>query len=116
MPLYRLSEMAPEALTELTLRRFINGSNMTLAQFTFKRGARVARHSHVNEQFSIVINGKLRFVVGSETYVASSGDVVHIPPNIPHEVEALEDSIVIDVYSPVREDWLRGEDKYLRGR
>ncbi|WP_243680533.1 cupin domain-containing protein [Vulcanisaeta souniana] len=62
-----------------------------------------------------MISGKLRFVVNNETYIAGSGDVVYIPPNAVHGVEALEDSLIVDVYSPIRDDWLRGgEDKYLR--
>lgn len=114
MPLYRLNQVEGERLNELITRKYINGDKMTIAYFTFKRGARVRRHMHINEQFSIVITGKLRFRVGDEEYLAEAGDVIHIPPNVEHEVEALEDSVVIDAYSPIREDWLRGEDKYLR--
>jgi len=114
MPLYRLGSIEGEAVNELTTRKYINGERVTIAHFTFKKGARVRRHSHINEQFSIVLTGRLRFRVGDEEYVANDGDVVYIPPNVEHEVEVLEDSIIIDVYSPIREDWLRGEDKYLR--
>lgn len=114
MPLYRLGSIKGEEVNPLTIRRYINGERMTLAQFMFKRGAKVRKHAHTNEQFSIVLTGRLRFRINNEEYIAEAGDVVHVPPNIEHEVEALEDSTVIDVYSPIREDWIRGEDKYLR--
>ncbi|WP_291767897.1 cupin domain-containing protein [Caldivirga sp. UBA161] len=114
MPLYRLGNMRGEEVNPLTIRRYINGERMTLAQFMFKRGAKVRRHAHINEQFSIILTGRLRFRINNEEYIAEAGDVVHIPSNMEHEVEALEDSMVIDVYSPIREDWLKGEDKYLR--
>lgn len=114
MPLYRLSNMKGEEVNPLTTRKYINGERITLAQFMFKRGAKVKRHAHTNEQFSIILTGRLRFRINNEEYIAETGDVVHVPSNMEHEVEALEDSIVIDVYSPIREDWLKGEDKYLR--
>ena len=114
MPLYRLSNLKGEEVNPLTIRRYINGERMTLAQFIFKKGAKVKKHVHINEQFSIVLTGRLRFRVGNEEYIAEAGDVIHVPPNTEHEVEALDDSIVVDVYSPIREDWIRGEDKYLR--
>ncbi len=62
-----------------------------------------------------MLEGRLRFVVGDEERVVSAGESVPLPANLPHEVEALEDSVVLDVFSPVREDWRRGEDAYLRG-
>ena len=62
-----------------------------------------------------MLQGSLRFVVGGEEVVAAAGESVVIPPNVPHRVEALEDSVVLDVFSPRREDWLAGDDAYLRG-
>ncbi len=98
----------------MILRYHVHGSNITIAKFILRRGSQVREHSHVHEQVSIVLSGRLRFRVGGEEYMVGPGDIVHIPPNTPHSVHALEDSVVIDVYSPVRDDWIRGEDKYLR--
>ena len=71
-------------------------------------------HDHENEQIATVLEGRVRFVVGGEDRVVEAGMTVPLAANVPHEVEALEDSIVLDVFSPVREDWLRGDDAYLR--
>ena len=63
-----------------------------------------------------MIEGSLRFRIGDdEELIASAGESVPLAANVPHGVDALEDSVVLDVFSPVREDWLRGEDAYLRG-
>ena len=71
-------------------------------------------HSHVHEQVSVVVQGKVKFTVGNDVYIMKAGDVVRIPPGVVHGVEALEDSLVVDVYSLIRGDWVRGEDGYLR--
>ena len=72
------------------------------------------RHQHPNEQITNVLAGRLRFVLEDEEQIVGAGATVLIPPDVPHEVEALEDSIALDVFSPVRDDWVRGDDAYLR--
>ena len=68
-----------------------------------------------NEQIATILEGRLRFRIGDdEEFVASAGESVPLASDVPHEVEALEDTTVLDVFSPVREDWLRGDDAYLR--
>ncbi len=62
-----------------------------------------------------MLEGRLRFVVGEEEHVVSAGESMIVPSGVPHAVEALADSLVLDVFSPVRDDWQRGEDAYLRG-
>jgi len=95
-------------------RQMIHTETMTLARITLRRGALVPRHEHKNEQIATVLEGRLRFAVGGEEREVTAGQSVPVPANVPHEVEALEDSVVLDVFSPVREDWLRGDDAYLR--
>jgi quercetin dioxygenase-like cupin family protein len=95
-------------------RQMLSTETMTLARITLRRGALVPRHDHANEQIATVLEGRLRFVVGDEEHVVSAGESLPLAAHIPHEVEALEDSVVLDVFSPVREDWLRGDDAYLR--
>jgi quercetin dioxygenase-like cupin family protein len=64
-------------------------------------------HQHEAEQFSIVLKGRMRFVVGEEMRVLGPGEVAHIPSNIPHSIESLEDYVqVLDVFSPLRPDIL----------
>ncbi len=114
MTILRYEESGWEKLSDLIFRRHVHGSRVTIAQFKLLKGSVVKPHSHPHEQVSIVVNGRAKFVVGDETYIVNPGDVVHIPPNVMHGVEAVEDSLIVDVYSPVRDDWIRGDDKYLR--
>jgi quercetin dioxygenase-like cupin family protein len=104
-----------EALNDLIGRQMLNGEAMTLARITLARGALVPRHSHPNEQIATVLSGRLRFTLGDETREVGAGESLLIAGDVPHEVEALEDSVVLDAFSPRREDWIRGEDAYLRG-
>jgi quercetin dioxygenase-like cupin family protein len=104
-----------ERLNECLERRYVSGRNLTLAQFRIKAGYKVPAHSHENEQISLVLEGRALFVVGGVAREVSAGEVVHIPPGAPHEVRALTDLVVVDVFSPRRDDWERGGDSYLRG-
>ena len=69
----------------------------------------------LNEQIATVLSGRVRFRLGDEERVVDALASVLIPGGVPHEVEALEDSVVLDAFAPRREDWLRGDDAYLRG-
>ena len=104
-----------DQLSPLIGRQVLNGDAMTLARITLTSGAVVPEHRHENEQIATVVAGRLRFVVGGEERVVGTGESVLIPGDVPHSVVALEDTIVLDVFAPPREDWLRGEDAYLRG-
>jgi quercetin dioxygenase-like cupin family protein len=104
-----------EQLSPTIGRRLFHTQTMTVAWITLAKGALVPRHEHPNEQVATVLEGRLRFVVGEDELIASAGDTVPLAANVPHQVEALEDSVVLDVFSPLREDWLRGDDAYLRG-
>jgi quercetin dioxygenase-like cupin family protein len=99
-------------------RNWVNGEQGMLAQIYFKKGVMVPKHRHPNEQFAYVLEGALLFRIGedqSEEVVVRAGEVLHIPSNVPHSAEALEDTLDLDVFIPPREDWLTGEDDYLRG-
>jgi quercetin dioxygenase-like cupin family protein len=104
-----------EPLNDLIGRQMLNGDAMTLARITLARGAVVPRHSHPNEQIATVLSGRLRFRLGDDERVVGAGASVLIAGDVPHAVEALEDSVVLDVFAPPREDWIRGDDAYLRG-
>jgi unsaturated pyranuronate lyase len=96
-------------------RRMLNGEAMTLAQITLAAGAAVPLHDHPNEQIATVLSGRLRFLVGDEELEVGAGESVLVPGGVSHRVDALEDSVVLDAFAPRREDWLRGDDAYLRG-
>ena len=104
-----------EPLNERIGRQMLNGEAMTLARITLAQGAVVPEHSHPNEQIATVLSGRVRFRLGDEERVVDALASVLIPGGVPHEVEALEDSVVLDAFAPRREDWLRGDDAYLRG-
>ena len=88
-----------------------------LAQVYLKKGCVVAKHSHPNEQFTYILEGALRFLIGDdgkEEVVVRAGEVLHLPGHVPHEAHALEDTLDVDVFYPPREDWLKKTDAYLR--
>jgi quercetin dioxygenase-like cupin family protein len=69
----------------------------------------------VYEQIATVEKGAMKFLTDGGEQIVCAGQSIAIPPHVPHSVEALEDSAVVDVFSPAREDWIRGDDAYLRG-
>lgn len=103
-----------ERLNECIERRYISGRYLTVAQFRIKAGCTVPMHSHENEQISLLLEGRALFIVGDSAREVSAGEVVHIPPGVPHEVKALTDIVVVDTFSPRRDDWEQGGDQYLR--
>jgi quercetin dioxygenase-like cupin family protein len=106
-----------EALTPQLTRRFISGPGTTLARFELKKGCVVPTHHHENAQMSWVVEGCLRYTrPGGEPIDVRAGEVLVIPPNVPHGAEAMEDTVVTDVFSPERSDWAGGDDGYLRGK
>ncbi len=114
---YRWDDMPKENVTEMLDRRLITGERMMLAHVYLKKGAIVPRHSHDNEQLTYILEGALRFWIGedeSETLDVRAGEVLHIPSNVPHKAEALEDTLDVDIFSPPRQDWLDKSDDYLR--
>jgi quercetin dioxygenase-like cupin family protein len=114
---YRWDDMPKENVTEMLDRRLITGERMMLAHVYLKKGAIVPRHAHENEQLTYILEGALRFWIGedeSETIDVRAGEVLHIPSNVPHKAEALEDTLDVDIFSPPRQDWLDKSDDYLR--
>jgi quercetin dioxygenase-like cupin family protein len=114
---HRWDEMEKEAVTEAIARRIINGDRMMLTHVYLNKGAIVPQHSHENEQFTYILEGALRFWIGedgAEVRDVHAGEVLHIPSNILHKAEALEDTLDVDVFSPPRQDWLDKTDDYFR--
>jgi quercetin dioxygenase-like cupin family protein len=105
--LHRWDEIALEKITEMVSQKIIAGEREMLAQIYLKRGALVPIHMHESEQMTYVLQGSLRFVVAGEEVIVREGEVLHIPSSTPHQAEALEDTFELDVFSPVRSDWLR---------
>jgi quercetin dioxygenase-like cupin family protein len=115
MTLHDWNEMTPETLNAHAARKAIHTERMTVARLALKAGAVVPEHHHENEQVTMLESGHLVFITGGDRLDVRAGQTLVIPPNVPHRVEALEDSLAVDLFAPVREDWLRGDDAYLRG-
>ena len=115
--LHRWEALPREKLNEKLERRLITGDRMMIAHIYLKKGCLVPRHRHENEQITYVLQGALRFRLGedgAEQVDVRSGEVLHIPGNLPHSAEALEDTLDVDIFDPPRRDWLDGTDHYLR--
>jgi quercetin dioxygenase-like cupin family protein len=97
-------------------RRYLYGQNVMVAQIWLSKGAQVAEHTHEAEQITQVFEGALRltFRESGEVHDVRAGQVLVIPPNVPHAATALEDTFESDTFSPRREDWISGADAYLR--
>jgi quercetin dioxygenase-like cupin family protein len=111
----RWSDVKPEVLNPRLERQFITAQNATLARFSLRKGVVIPEHSHANEQLTSVLQGALKLIFSGREVIVRAGEVVCIPPHQPHAAEAVEDTIVLDVFSPPRADWLQGDDAYLRG-
>ena len=111
---HRWVDVPSEQITDTIARRFITGDSVTIGRFELKQGGVVPSHSHPNEQVSIVLSGVLLFKSGGEETIVRAGEVMQIPGNVPHSVEVLEDTLVIDVFNPVRQDWIDKTDTYFR--
>ena len=110
----RWNEVEHESLNPQIDREMIVGDRVMLARILLKKGAHVPLHHHYNEQVTYVLDGALQFAIDGKEVVVRSGEVLCIPPDMPHEAWALEDTVDLDVFNPPREDWLRKTDDYLR--
>ena len=110
-------EVPTEQVTEKMQRKIIYGDKLMIAKMKFKDGFLVPLHDHVNEQITQVISGTIRFWFGAnkeQRMDLGPGDSVVIPAHVPHEALMIGDVEEIDTWSPIREDWLDGTDKYLK--
>jgi len=114
MNVHRWDQIEREELGPGIARRVVHSGRMTTARIFLSKDAVVPRHSHDNEQMSHVLAGRLRFEFDDESHEVGAGEMMEIPSGAPHRVVALEDSVAMDVFAPVREDWVRGDDAYLR--
>jgi quercetin dioxygenase-like cupin family protein len=112
--LHRWDEIALDKVTEMLSRKIVSGEREMLVQIYVKRGCLVPMHSHESEQMTYVLQGALKFLVGGEEITVREGEVLHIPSGIEHQTEALEDTFELDLFSPIRQDWLDQSDEYVR--
>ncbi|MBA2260788.1 MAG: cupin domain-containing protein [Acidobacteria bacterium] len=113
MKLHRWDEIELDKVTEMISRKVVTGEREMLAQIYLKKGALVPMHSHESEQMTYVLQGALKFLIGGEEITVREGEVLHIPSRVEHQAEALDDTFELDLFSPIRQDWLDGTDAYF---
>ena len=108
-------EVPVEELTAKIRRQVVTGKNEMMVRVCLDKGAVVATHSHESEQIAYIMEGAMRLMIGDppEEVLLRAGQFIVIPPNVPHRAEVLEDTIDIDIFSPIRQDWLEGRDTYF---
>ena len=111
---YRWEDIELETLNPLISRKLVTGHQVMLAHVILKAGSVVPAHSHENEQVTYILEGALKFDIEGKEIIVRKGEVLHIPSNVIHAAEALEDTLDLDVFSPIRQDWLDKTDDYLR--
>ena len=105
MPFYTLDDMAAVQAGDGIHRRSVNLDHLMLTFFDLDAGAIIPPHEHPHEQISFVVRGALRFTLEGETRVLRAGEGATVPSNASHEAVALEDTVVVDGWSPVRDDY-----------
>jgi len=97
----------PKQLVEgVELTTLVHGEKTLMGQFKIAKGSAIPSHSHPHEQTGFLVAGKLRFNVEGEVMDTEPGDSWCLAGGVEHSAEALEDSVIIEVFSPVREDYL----------
>ena len=114
MQLFAWDSVRKEQMNPKVSRKVVNGERMTVAQISIAKDGSVPVHQHENEQMTYVMEGVLKFDIGGRETIVRKGEILHIPSSVPHGVVALEDSMSVEIFVPVREDWLTGQDDYLR--
>jgi len=104
--LSRWDEIALEKVTELLSRKIVSGDREMIVQVYVKRGCLVPMHAHESEQMTYVLQGAVKYLVAGEEIVVREGEVLHIPSGVEHQAEALEDTFELDIFSPIRRDWV----------
>jgi quercetin dioxygenase-like cupin family protein len=103
-----------ETMSDLISRKVISGDKAMVAQVFIKKDAVVPEHHHESEQITYILEGALKFELEGQQVIVRKGEVLHIPSNVPHRAVALEDTLDLDIFSPIRTDWLTKDDAYLR--
>lgn len=103
-----------ETMSELISRKVITGEKAMIGQIFLKKGAVVPEHHHESEQITYIVEGALKFELEGREVTVRAGEVLHIPSNVPHRAVALEDTLDVDIFSPIRMDWINKDDAYLR--
>lgn len=114
MPFYQLADLPPLEILPGCRTRIPYGVHLMLSYLEMDAGAEVPLHSHPHEQGGILVSGRLQLTIGDETRVVEAGSLFLIPPGVPHRAVACDGpAVILDVFSPVREDYAERYNKYI---
>ncbi len=108
------SEVPKENVTPVIARQIVTGAQAMAGMITLQKGSHVPRHSHVSEQLTYVLKGSLRFRIDGEEILVNAGEILVVPAWVEHEATAVEHTVELDIFSPIRQDWLDGTDTYFQ--
>src|SRR5713101_3050075 len=103
-----------EIMSDMISRKIVTGDKAMVAQVFLKKDAVVPEHHHESEQITYIVEGALKFELEGKVVIVRKGEVLHIPSNVPHRAVALEDTLDVDIFAPIRTDWLTKDDAHLR--
>jgi quercetin dioxygenase-like cupin family protein len=95
-----------QVLPGIRLKTLVHGEKTLFTEFRLTAGSTLPGHAHPHEQSGYLVKGRLRLTIGQQTFEAGPGDSWCIPGHTEHSAEILEDSLAIEVFAPVREDYL----------
>ena len=98
-------------LPGVEMKTLVYGAKTLMAKFRLQQGSTIPRHAHPHEQIGYLLEGRVRFLIGDDAREARRGDSWCIAGGIEHGVEVLEDAVVLEAFSPVREDYLPTQDE-----
>jgi unsaturated pyranuronate lyase len=110
--LFHLDAQPIERINNRLCRQYLHGTNLTFVKWIAKKGAVVPLNHHVNEQVTWITEGCCEVYSNGKKYTMKAGDIMILPPNIPHELVFLEDTIDIEIFAPGRQDWIDGTASY----
>jgi quercetin dioxygenase-like cupin family protein len=117
MPFYRVDELPTLEILPGCRTRVPYGENLMLSYLEIDEGAEVPWHHHPHEQGGILLSGRLQLSIGDETRICEPGSLFLIPPDVPHRAVAIGGpATVLDVFSPLREDYAEMYNKYIPNR
>ena len=106
---YKVNESGyKQVLPGINLKTLVYGEKTLFSEFRMEADSRLPNHSHPHEQTGYLVQGRIRLTIGPDTFEVGPGDSWCIPGNTDHSAEILENSVAIEVFSPVREDYLPG--------
>lgn len=111
---FNFEKSVKEKISEKIARQFVMGGESMLVKWILKKGAVIPLHFHENEQITWITEGKAEVHSQGRKFIVKAGEVIVFPPLVPHEFLALEDTIDIDIFAPVRMDWLTNKAEYLK--